>query len=193
MGFTRNASRLKKHRLVLPLQHHIPPKSVGIGWIASGNEGPGARAAVTEHRVLRVRGFPFEVDTRHDWFQQPARKNYHEYVRCLWAAVGRRDLARNDGADGIVPGLVSHYAAEAGTRAVPRPAEAPGRIGLPELDQGIRHRLAGAVDNGAAQPDMPTRRGIGKEDRAFLPAQSVGEEWADGLGRSDEEFSHGDL
>ena len=145
-----------------------------------------------EHRVAVVRGLLVgEVDPGHDPFQQAAGEHRHVQVRGLRPAVGQRHRARLDGDDPVPAGQVRGRPAEPAEPVRPRRARAarvvrvrerPVRRRLPGLHQGVRHRVAGAVEDPAGDRDR-ARGTLGDHERAVRPGQPEGQERADGLGR----------
>ena len=88
--------------------------------------------------------------------EQAAGEHRDVEVRRLGAAVVGGQRAGLDGAEPEPPVGVGRAAAEAakpggrdGAARVVRVVEASGRVGLPGLDQPVRHRLAGAVEQPA--------------------------------------------
>ncbi len=136
---------------------------------ASGTSG--------EHAVLGVGGLVREVQPRPHGLQQPTREDEHGDVRCLQAAFAVVHAARLAEHEREPPLRVRSTAAPAEVGAV-----AAVLVRLPDLDHGVAHRLAFAVQQAARDPDRVRR--AGRHQLGVVAAEQADREVGpDGLGR----------
>jgi hypothetical protein len=169
------------------------PLEVDVQVVAAGHRGreqgrPGRLGQGGQDRVGRVRRrLVGEVDAGHRLAQQPPGEDRQVDMGGLAAAVrpGHRSrLDRQHPEPPLGVGRAAPEPPEAGRGgAVPAVGvgEAALGVGLPGLDQGVGHRVAGAVQQPARQPQR-ARGAVGHHPRPVGPEQADGEERPDGLG-----------
>jgi hypothetical protein len=169
------------------------PLEVDVQVVAAGHRGreqgrPGRRGQGGQDRVGRVRRrLVGEVDAGHRLAQQPPGEDRQVDMGGLAAAVrpGQRSrLDRQHPEPPLGVGRAAPEPSEAGQGGA-APAVGVGEaalgVGLPGLDQGVGHRVAGAVQQPARQPQR-ARGAVGHHLGAVGPEQADGEERPDGLG-----------
>src|SRR5215204_375022 len=166
-----------------------------VGLLAAGDQGtPTLRWDERQDRVRLVGGLVLEVEPRLGVVQHPTSVDSDGEVRRLHLLALEGDLAGLDGLEPVDASVVRAGAPPAGEvrverqiAGVTRVVEAAVRVGLPDLDHGVRHHVAGAIEDATFDADALAGRVAGGHDVVDVAEQGRREERADRLGGSDAE------
>src|SRR3712207_3180506 len=188
---SNRSSHIEEHGLLLTLQIDVKTEGA-VEWVGDQRRAQLRVLDRREHRVGRV-GLLLvgEVDPCDDLPEQPAREDRDVDVRRLGPIVGAGDGTWLDGQELVTAVDVRRAAPKAGEALLERQLLPPilrvgvaaRAVGLPDLDEGVRDRLAFPIDDGA---DDAHRTGVTRHHEAFASLIRQGEVMvrADGLGRS---------